>query len=231
MGRPARVLLTTSAIATAIVALALVGAGAALVGIHVFGRDADGFYSTGAAALHTPTYALASNGLDVDTDVPGWAIGRGRLGVIRITAASTSGRRVFLGIGRTSDVRSYLSRVQHDEMVDLQVSPLSVTTVRRRGAGTPARPDGERFWMAKASGGGRQELRWTVAKGDWSVVLMNADGSKGVGADVAIGARSSVVLWAGVAVAALGAVAGVIAACLAVLAVRASRANRSLDER
>jgi hypothetical protein len=42
---------------------------------------------------------------------------------------------------------------------------------------------------------GTQTLTWKVRDGDWSVVLMNADGSRGVAADVDLGAKLSFLLW------------------------------------
>jgi hypothetical protein len=42
---------------------------------------------------------------------------------------------------------------------------------------------------------GTQTLTWEVREGDWSVVLMNADGSRGVVADIDLGAKLSFLLW------------------------------------
>ena len=44
--------------------------------------------------------------------------------------------------------------------------------------------------MATASGTGGQELRWAPAAGDWTLVVMNADGSRPVVADLSFGATA-----------------------------------------
>ena len=116
-----------------LVALVLLAAGGLLIWTHETKRDADGYYATGAEGLATPTYALVSERLDVGTDGPDWLFRRGRLGAVRVSATGSSGHPVFVGIGRTTRVESYLHSVAHDEVTDFEVDPFSVTYTRRIG--------------------------------------------------------------------------------------------------
>lgn len=52
-------------------------------------------------------------------------------------------------------------------------------------------------------GGGIRTVNWTPQTGNWRIVVMNADGSRGVSADVSVGARLPHLLTIGIA--ALGA--------------------------
>ena len=57
--------------------------------------------------------------------------------------------------------------------------------------GAPATlPGQESFWVAQASGTGQQELLWVPAAGDWTAVVMNADGSRPVVAYLSFGATA-----------------------------------------
>ncbi|HSC51218.1 MAG TPA: hypothetical protein VLD16_13220, partial [Gaiellaceae bacterium] len=83
-----------------------------------------------------------------------------------------------------------------------------------------APPTAQSFWAASASGVGTQTLSWKVRDGDWSVVLMNADGSRGVAADVDLGAKLSFLLWVAIGLLIGGAFVVGGSTALAVLAAR-----------
>ncbi|MGH3114603.1 MAG: DUF4389 domain-containing protein, partial [Gaiellaceae bacterium] len=65
------------------------------------------------------------------------------------------------------------------------------------GSSAPAEPGGESFWAVSASGAGTQNVQWDVAEDSWSVVVMNADASRGVDFGLSLGAKIGFVFWVG----------------------------------
>ncbi|MEP7090333.1 MAG: hypothetical protein ABI776_09525, partial [Nocardioidaceae bacterium] len=51
------------------------------------------------------------------------------------------------------------------------------------------------IWARQASGSGPQSIAWPVENGNWTAVVMNADGSAGVAADIAAGAEVPGLRW------------------------------------
>jgi hypothetical protein len=151
-------------------------------------KDTDGYLSSDTGRFATPTVALATENLDVDVDGAGPLTGSKGLGKVRLRAESRDGKRVFVGIARSADVQRYLHGRAHATITDVETSPLRGTTRTEPGAPVIAAPDLQRFWAASSYGAGQRELRWKVQDGDWSVVVMNADGAPGVDADVSAGA-------------------------------------------
>ena len=142
-------------------------------------QDGGGYYASGWKHLTTSTYALVSEGLDIGTSGPDALFRSGRLGTIRVSATGTRAHPISVGIARKSQVASYLGSVSHDAITDFEVDPLAVTYARRAGHTTPSAPGRQTFWTARASGSGRETMTWPVAKGDWAIVVMNADGARG----------------------------------------------------
>ena len=53
----------------------------------------------------------------------------------------------------------------------------------------PHRRGSRPIWVASSAGTGRQRLRWPVEDGQWSVVIMNVDGTASVDVGASVGAR------------------------------------------
>ena len=108
-------------------------------------------------------------------------------GGLLLWADSKKDDQGFVGIARTSDVSDYLRGSSHDVITDVEFSPFHAGYDTRAGR-TPAAPGERKIWAATAQGDGEQALTWDVRDGDWSVVVMNADGSAGVEAGISAGA-------------------------------------------
>jgi hypothetical protein len=155
----------------------------------------DGYLTTPTERFATPTYALTRTRLEVDTDGTGWALNDSWFGKVRIRGESPGAKTLFIGIAPEADVARYLGTVAHANVEDIDFDPFRVTYLPVTGAAPQGPPTEQPFWAASASGVGTQTLTWTVREGDWSVVLMNADGSRGVLADIDLGAKLSFLLW------------------------------------
>jgi hypothetical protein len=56
-------------------------------------------------------------------------------------------------------------------------------------------PTEQTFWVKSASGAGPQQLIWTLTEGRWAVVVMNADRSSPVVADLSLGSTAPWLGW------------------------------------
>jgi hypothetical protein len=181
------------AVVAGLLAVSLLAAGGALLWGDAR-KDDDGYFTTAREPFAAGGYALATDDLDVDLDGAGWLLERGR---IRVTVEPRTGEPAFVGIARTPDVSRYLDGVPHSTLVDLEVSPFRATYRDRGGDQRPALPAAQRFWTASAHGTGTQSLEWDVEDGDWSVVVMNEDASRGVDARISAGAKVPFLATAG----------------------------------
>jgi hypothetical protein len=190
----------------ALTSLGLLVAGGALTFAYAIESDDGGYFDATLDRLATPTAAITTGDVDLRTDPgPQWVLDAVDVSV-RIQATSVGqGTELFVGIGSELDVETYLSGVARDDVSDVRAGgSVRYDSVPGEQSATP--PIEETFWVASASGAGTQILEWDVAEGEWVVVLMNADGSPGILADVTVGMRSGALLAVGISILAVGGV-------------------------
>lgn len=150
-------------------------------------RDDQGFFTRDAEQFAQDSYAIASRDIDIAEDIPDFILDN--IVTLRLEATSEAAADIFVGIGRAGAVSAYLSGVDHHVVEEFDFSPFRVEYSPQDGTAAPAPPTTEPVWEAAATGPGTQVLEWDLEPGVWSVVLMNADGSRGVDAAVAFGAK------------------------------------------
>ena len=192
----------------ALIALSLLACGAYGLWLDTTQRSG-GYVMTSSERFSTGSYALATRTLHISSDVPSFLYGRDWLGDVRIRGQSANPNLpLFIGIARKDDVDRYLAGVAHSEVVDVNANPFGTTyrpSYRPQPGGKPAIPPNRAtFWVARVAGRGSQSLTWSVKQGRWGVVVMRPDGSRGVSADLAAGAKLPALLWASIGLLVLG---------------------------
>ncbi len=191
--------IVTVTIGSVVLVASLVGtaAGVGLVAVNVGLRHSDGFLVAPTRSFSTSSYALATRSVDLGSAdaLPGRL-----LGDVRIEA--TSGTPVFVGVASTRDADTYLSGVAHSvvsDMVDDGSGHLVPKYTQVTGDAPTSRPGQAGFWDASASGT-HPTLTWHAHGGSWTAVVMNADGSAGVKADLKAAATLPLLRWGAAAV-------------------------------
>ncbi len=157
-------------------------------------RGDDGYFTAGPGRLATDSFALTAPSLDINGSGPDAFYTEDLLGDVRIQAESRdAGPALFIGIGPADEVAEYLAAISHAEVSDIDLEPFEVTYTPRPGGRPGAPPAAQDFWVASDTGTGPRSLTWDVASGDWAVVIMNADGSSGMDADVSVAATLSAI--------------------------------------
>jgi hypothetical protein len=191
-GRVIAVVVASLAALAGLVALA--AGGTALV-FDQTQRDANGYLMTNSTSYSTDTYALVSDSYRAGASGDLF-VARDMLGTVLIRTQSP--HPVFVGIGPAAAVNSYLAGVRREVATRFDARQ---SDFRLQAGGAPGMPPtAKHFWVARSLGSGTQTLSWVPQDGDWRIVVMNANGSAGVRADLAIGARFPHLLWIGIGV-------------------------------
>ena len=162
--------------------MATVGSVLALGGGGVLAlAGTDGTLESGTQDFSTSASALTSGVARIDhTDDFASIAGKP---TVRVKATAAGDPDVFVGVARAGAVDRYLAGAATTEVTDLDVSPWGTTDKERHpGDAKPKPPAKQSFWVEKASGR-TASIDWKVRDGNYRLVVMNADASRGVVTD------------------------------------------------
>lgn len=191
-------------------------------------RDAGGFLTTGVGTAATGGVALRTEPIRIDSAGPD-TLAR-VFGEVALRATSNRAGEVFVGVGPTTEVSRYLSGAAQAVWRGGPVDGRRVTgrVEEIAGRSVVAPPGEQTFWVAQASGPGTTTAAWTPVPGDWTAVVMNADGSAPVSAAVQLAAQVPVLGIA--AAAALWTALGLLVVGVAVTVGAAAGGHRTTRE-
>lgn len=189
VGRVLMIVGTTLVALVALVGLgAVLGGGALTLVDHAY-RDADGYVMSDPETVRSPGYAVVTENLAIHGDGFVADLPERFLGTVRVESQDLTGHQTFIGVAKSTDVDTYLAGVSRSTILDSGGGADWPLYDETSGGAPDTAPGAQTFWLASAQGKGTQSLQWKPSAGDWTLVVMTADGaSPSVRADVAIGA-------------------------------------------
>jgi hypothetical protein len=191
--RAGKIVALVAGILIVLIALAFAVPGGVLLGIYGTQRDDSGFFNTSAQTLRSEGYGLVTPNIQLHLGPADWSWLPGGGATVRIKATSQGDAPLFVGIGPSSDVETYLSGVAGDIVTSFGWGWLDNKYEHVDGVAPSTTPGQQDFWQAKQEGTGTVTLEWGVQDGDWTAVIMNADITAPVVADVILGARVDII--------------------------------------
>jgi hypothetical protein len=186
--RAGRIVLLIFGIFFVLVSFGLLGGGGAILAAENSFKDDQGFYITNLIPVESAGVAVITGPAEINlgnTWVPNH-----NLATVKITAINrNSTQPVFIGVADTVKVDQYLHNVSYSEARGFNTSPQDIYYHNYTGASSVAAPTTQNFWDASINGTGSQTLTWDVVSGNYTFVLMNADGSSPVDARVSLGIK------------------------------------------
>jgi hypothetical protein len=203
-----------------IAALAAAGAmiaGAVGLGFDRTQRDADGYLSTGSQTFRSAGYALVTEEVTIN------GMPTSMLGDARVRVTAEPGTALFVGVGRSAEVRGYLAGVGTTTV--RSTGPAGVRYTEHAGGAPSTVPADALSWRAMTSGTGSQVVTWPVENGDWTLVVMRADGTAGLDVSADAGLTVPSLGWVSLTLLLAGAAVFVLGMTAVILAVPRSRVS------
>jgi hypothetical protein len=185
----ARIVLLVFGILFVLAAFGLILGGGIVLAIDSSFKDNEGFFVTGFQPLQADSPAIISQPAEIHWDT-GWQMRDRNPVTLKFEAYNDNNTRpVFIGIARSSDLTDYLKGSPYDEITGFDFAPNEMKLKHYPGTAGPPSPTAQNIWVASAEGTGHQTLKWDIANGDYSLIIMNADASSPVEAHISAGAR------------------------------------------
>ena len=209
------------AVVMLITSFGLIMGGTSLRTVQSLFVDDEGYFISDPAEIDVSGYAIVLEDMDIDVDPVAWRWFQRRGGLLTfkiVTESNNPSKEIFVGIARKQDVASYLEGMEYQRIVDTDFDienydfTLSDSDFVLHDGGAPSAPPTiHSYWAAHGADSELQEIIWEPQAGNYYAVIMNADGSEGIEADIQVGAKvpffgslGNILFTAGVFIGAIG---------------------------
>lgn len=183
-----RIVLLVFGILFVLISLGLLGGGGVILAAENAFKDDQGYYNTGMISVESSGAAIVTGPAEINLN--GMWMPNRNLATIKISAFNrNSSQPIFIGVADTARLDNYLKNVSYSEARGFNSHPEDVYYRNYTGTSTVAAPTTQNFWDASATGTGTQTMTWDVASGNYTFILMNADGTSPVDARVSLGIK------------------------------------------
>ncbi len=209
------------AVVMLITSFGLIMGGTSLRSIQDILVDDEGFLISDPAEVDVSGYAIVLEDMEFDIDPVAWRWFQQRGGLLTfkiVTESNDPSKEIFMGIAKRSDVQGYLDDIEYQKVLDsdFQLEDYEFTLrdsdFELHPGGAPDMPPTSlNYWVVEESSADLQTMTWEPEAGNFYVVIMNADGSEGIMADIQVGVRvpffgslGNILLYSGLFVGAIG---------------------------
>jgi len=196
-----KIALVIIAVLILLVGVGLMIGGGALVWSNIVIRDSEGFYSTRTINFNRDSHAITSRPAEIHYG-PTWFLNWPDLVQIKTKATNNNPKGIFIGILEEKKVQQYLGNVTYDQIRELNIHrPFRAPTISYKqypGESSPGPPTSQTFWEASVYGQNTQVLKWGLQEGNYSLVVMNEDGSRGINIDGSLGVKVPMIVGIGI---------------------------------
>ncbi|MBD3173368.1 zinc-ribbon domain-containing protein [Candidatus Bathyarchaeota archaeon] len=182
-----------------IAAFGLVMGGTSIRSIQELMTDEEGYLTSATKQVKVSSYAIVVDELDFHMDPVAWRFLQRRGGFLSFkltTENNNSDKDIFIGVARVEDAYEYIESMEYHEITEMNIGwerfdsgSTETQYILHQGDPPTIPPTEQNFWIVQGRSSGTNSITWDPESGNYYLVMMNADGSSAISADIKIGVQ------------------------------------------
>jgi hypothetical protein len=204
-----------------ITSFGLIMGGTSIRSIQDLMTDEEGFIMSNTKQLQVPSYAIITEEIDFNINPTTWRFFERRGGFLKfklITESNDPEKELFIGVARREDAFNYINTMEYHEIKEIKLGweewyngTSEITYILHHGDPPSVPPTVHSFWVVQGISAELQTIIWEPQAGNYYLVMMNADGTPNISADVKLGVQlpffggiGNILLVSGIFIGAIG---------------------------